>query len=583
MSAGLQRALTGLALVWVVLAALVIVVLVDSPWTDDPGQLNAFAPVISASFVFVGLFAWARRPENRTGALMVAVGFLWLVSTLIVARQPGLYITGWLFYVAPYAVILHLLIAFPSGRLEGRLERFLVAGSYLICVVFQVAEVLVFSPDGTCGCGLKARPNPIVLWPSDTAFDILAAVQSAVSVVALAAIGWLLAQRWRRASTAQRHVVTPVYGAAVLLVTTLILTLIADIFADQFATVENAVDVIGRLALAFVPFGFLIGLVRSRLSRAVAVSELVERLSAAPQRRRTLTEALADALADPTLSLAYRVGERYVDASGHEVALPDGGWTPVEREGRPVGAIVHSPDVAREDPAALRAVAGAAALALENERLDAELRARIEELRESRARIVRASDEGRRRLERDLHDGAQQRLVAIALTLRLARNRAAHDPAVAELLDEAAAELGAATDELRELARGIHPAVLADRGLEPAIGTLAGRSAVPVEVTEVPAERLPQSVEAAAYFVVAEALTNVARYAQASHASVSVARVNGSVTVEVSDDGVGGADPASGSGLRGLADRVAALDGRLEVSSPAGAGTTVRAVLPCGS
>jgi signal transduction histidine kinase len=154
---------------------------------------------------------------------------------------------------------------------------------------------------------------------------------------------------------------------------------------------------------------------------------------------------------------------------------------------------------------------------------------------------------------------------------------------LSELLDEAATELGAATDELRELARGIHPAVLADRGLAPAIGTLAGRSTVPVEVTAVPEDRLPQSIEAAAYFVVAEALTNVARYAQATHASVSVARVNGSVTVEVSDDGVGGADPATGSGLRGLADRVAALDGRLEVSSPAGAGTTVRAVLPCGS
>jgi signal transduction histidine kinase len=582
MNAGLPRALGALALVWVVLAALVVVVLVGSPWTDDPGQLYEFAPLISASFVGVGLFAWARRPENRTGALMVAVGFLWLIATLIVARQAEVYIIGWVLSAAPYAVIVHLFAAFPSGRLEDRLDKGLVALGYAVCSVFQVAELLVFSPHGDCDCGLKQRPNPLVVWPSDTVFDALVTVQTVISVLALFVLGWHLTQRWRRASTVQRHVLTPVYGAAVVLVGMLILTLCIDLIGG-LEGFENVVDVTGRLALAFVPFGFLIGLVRSRLSRAVAVSELVERLTTAQQRRRTLREALADALADPSLSLAYAVGDRYVDAAGHPVTLPDGGWTPVERDGRAVGAIVHAAEIAQEDPAALRAVASAAALALETERLDAELRANLEELRESRARIVRAADEERRRLERDLHDGAQQRLVALALTLRLARGRVNGDGDLGALLDEASAELAAATDELRELARGIHPAVLADRGLAPAIGTLAGRSPVPVEVLAVPEDRLPDSVEAAAYFLVAEALTNVVRYAQASHATVSVARVNGSVTVEVRDDGIGGADPAAGSGLRGLADRVAALDGRLELTSPAGAGTTVRAVLPCAS
>jgi signal transduction histidine kinase len=270
-----------------------------------------------------------------------------------------------------------------------------------------------------------------------------------------------------------------------------------------------------------------------------------------------------------------------VDAEGHPVTAPDGGWTPVERDGRPVGAIVHDPALTAEQPEALRAVAGAAALALDNERLEVELRARIEELQESRSRIVRATDEERRRLERDLHDGAQQRLVSLALMLRLARGRA--DGEVAALLDEAMAELQQATNELRELARGIHPAILADRGLAPALNAPAGRSPVPVELGELPDERLPAGVESAAYFLVAEALTNVARYAQASHAEVDVRRRNGEVTVEVRDDGVGGADPAAGTGLRGLADRVSALDGRLDVDSPAGAGTTVRAVLPCGS
>jgi signal transduction histidine kinase len=217
----------------------------------------------------------------------------------------------------------------------------------------------------------------------------------------------------------------------------------------------------------------------------------------------------------------------------------------------------------------------------ENVRLDAELRERLEELRESRARIVRAGDEERRRIERDLHDGAQQRLVSLALQLRLARSKASGE--AAELLDEALEELAAATAELRELARGIHPAILSDRGLDAAVRALAARAPVPVEVRGIPEERLPAAVETAAYFVVAESLTNVARYAGAEHAEVAVARANGSVVVEVHDNGCGGADPASGSGLRGLADRVAALDGRLEVDSPAGAGTTVRARIPCES
>ena len=193
-----------------------------------------------------------------------------------------------------------------------------------------------------------------------------------------------------------------------------------------------------------------------------------------------------------------------------------------------------------------------------------------------------AADEERRRLERDLHDGAQQRLVSLALNLRLAGAKLDSDPAAAkELLEETATELGEATTELRELARGLHPAVLSDRGLRPALEALAGRAPVPVELAEPPAERLPAAVESASYFVVAEALTNVARYARASHAEVSVSRSNGQVEVEVRDDGVGGADPRAGSGLRGLADRVAALDGRLEVVSPRGGGTTIRAVIPC--
>jgi signal transduction histidine kinase len=216
-------------------------------------------------------------------------------------------------------------------------------------------------------------------------------------------------------------------------------------------------------------------------------------------------------------------------------------------------------------------------------RLDAELLARLEELRASRARLVEAGDTERRRLERDLHDGAQARLVGVALLLGHARRRTDDDPAeVAELLDRALDELRTSLAELRELARGIHPAVLTERGLEPALHALAARAPVPVTLADEGGERLPGPVEIAAYFVVSEALANVAKYAQATEATVAIRRTNGLVCVEVSDDGIGGADATLGSGLRGLADRVAALDGTLLVESPAGHGTRLQAEIPCG-
>ena len=206
-----------------------------------------------------------------------------------------------------------------------------------------------------------------------------------------------------------------------------------------------------------------------------------------------------------------------------------------------------------------------------------------EELRQSRARIVTAGDEARRRLERNLHDGAQQRLVSLSLSLRLARSQFQKDPSAADAILEAAGEeLAHALEELRELARGIHPAILTDRGLQPALEALANRSSLPVELTQVPEQPLPAPVEAAAYYVVAESLTNVAKYANAKRATVRIVQDNGSAVIEVEDDGVGGANAADGSGLRGLADRVEALDGELTVESPPGRGTRVRAVIPCG-
>jgi signal transduction histidine kinase len=291
-------------------------------------------------------------------------------------------------------------------------------------------------------------------------------------------------------------------------------------------------------------------------------------------------EMLAESLGDRTVSIAYWLPdrERFVDEFGRPVALPEPGagraWTAVDRDGQRVAAIIHDASL-DTSPELVMAAAAASSLALDNERLKADLQARVEELRLSRLRIMEAGDAARRRIERDLHDGAQQQLVSLALDLRMLKARL-KDPAI----DDLSARLATALAELRELARGIHPAILTDRGLTPAINSLADRGTVPIKTDVEELERLPAPVEAAAYFLVAEALTNVARYAEASSARVAVRREGDELVVEVDDDGVGGVDPEAGNGLRGLDDRVAAVGGTLEIDSPIGDGTRVRARIP---
>jgi signal transduction histidine kinase len=296
-------------------------------------------------------------------------------------------------------------------------------------------------------------------------------------------------------------------------------------------------------------------------------------------------ELLAESLGDHSVAIAYWLPDRgmFVDESGQRVELPDPttgrAWTAVEQDGRPVAAIVHN--AALETTSELvQAAAAAAALAIDNERLKADLRARVEELRVSRLRIVEATDAARRRIERDLHDGAQQQLVALALELRLLRGRAGDREDLVTAVDGLSERLSSALAELRELARGIHPTILTDRGLAPAIDALAERTPVAVDATVEVTDRLSKPVEAAAYFVVAEALTNVVKYAQASNVEIAVRQVNGQVLVDVSDDGVGGVDVGAGSGLRGLQDRLAAVDGEMDIHSPPGAGTRLRARIP---
>jgi signal transduction histidine kinase len=327
---------------------------------------------------------------------------------------------------------------------------------------------------------------------------------------------------------------------------------------------------------------FFVGLLRMRLHRG-AVARLMVELGSLPSPAG-LRNAIARCLGDPSLEVAFWLPSdgRYVDAGGQPVdpgALSGQAVTVLEHDGNRLAALVHDPALL-DEPQLLDAVGAAAGLALENTRLQAELRAQLAEVRASRARLIAAGDAERRRLERDLHDGAQQRLLGIRLALQLARGRLADGTApVDALLAEADAEVVDALAELRALARGIHPAILTEEGLAPALAGLARRTPVPVQVS-VCRERLPAAIEAAVYYLAAEALANTVKHAHASQVSIDVARSNGRLAVNVADEGNGGAD-AGGAGLRGLRDRVEALDGQLQVDSAPGHGTRISALIPC--
>jgi signal transduction histidine kinase len=577
----LNRALAMLALAALLLGLLGAALILGSDHVAHRGAAAALGFAIGAAWIGTGLYVWWRRPETRFGALMTWVGFAWLLNAFSAANSAVIFTLAVLVSNVYLAAFLHLLLAYPDGRVSNPSRRRLAAGGYALSILGPVPALMFgFNANRVeCGC-----PSSIIdVSGNVTVGNVLDAATNAVAVGVVVYVLWVLVDRWREATPPQRRSMAPLLWSGVAL-----MVLVAGTFSAATVTgggdVTDVLALLSQIVFASVPFAFLLGLLRSRVVRADAVGELLLRLGEAPGTDG-LRGLLADALGDRSLQLVYWIDGRWVDRKGRPAVLPPHddparAWTPVELEGQRVGAIVH--DISLDEaPEIVGSVAAAAGLAVQNERLEAALSARLEDLRGSRARIVEAGLAERRRLERNLHDGAQQRLVALSLTLRMAQGKIHQAPDQAErMVGAAQEELTRALEELRELARGIHPAVLSDRGLQAAVEALAVRSPLPVRVVEVPGERLPEPVEAAAYFVIAEALTNVAKYADANEATVAVRRDDGHALVEVRDDGVGGADPARGSGLHGLADRVGALDGSLSLDSPPGAGTILRAQIP---
>ncbi|HEV7481517.1 MAG TPA: histidine kinase [Solirubrobacterales bacterium] len=489
----LRRALLALAALATLAGVGAAALILTSEHESSRGLAAALILSAAWGFAFTGLYAWDRRPGNNIGPLMTAIGFAWFFVAMTFSDNEVIFSIGIVGNTLAYAILIHLLLCFPDGKLEGRLNKCVVGLTYFVTTVLQALRFWFTVPanDGCDGC----PENPVLIAGHEGLSNAINLVQVTMAIALIAITVVVVFRRWRRSDASRRRALSPVVFTGGLAF--LILLVQLAIQPGVSKAVERVTYIAAVVVFACLPFAFLLGLLRSRIGKAEEITT---------------------------------------------------------------------------------------ALSAENEQLNAELQAKVEELRASRARarIVEAGYAERRRVERNLHDGAQQRLMALTMNLRLARDRLAEDPAATgELLDEAMEELGAATAELRELARGIHPVLLSERGLRAALGGLAERSPVPVELVATPAERLPAPIEMAAYFVVAEALTNVARYAEAGVATVRVERRDGAVEVEIRDDGVGGARIDAGTGLRGLEDRVGALEGRFGVSSRAGEGTIVKASIPC--
>jgi signal transduction histidine kinase len=576
-----------LSLVPLLAFALAELALVRPPFLESP-----IDPLFDASTGVVlamgGVVAWTRRPERRSGRLLVLAGYLWYVGSLYIVVPSGTLVPFLGFALRGYydPILAFVVLTFPGDRLARGLDRTAVRG-LLAAMVMRSAWRLAGPQTGA------DTPDPpwAALFPRSA--DLFVGIDTLLSLgvaLALLAVAIEIVRRWRRSRAGVRFVTDPVLAGGA------IWAAVASLYGSaDFLHLRLGIDLVPwdgpgwtaqYLLRTLGPLGLLLGALRLR-NRSAAVVALIAGRAAMP-RGPELERALRTAFDDPTLVLVYPDGaDGWATGDGTPTLLPAPGddrvATILEDDGRRVGALILDALLV-EDPSVVRTLAAFVRLAVDNDRLQGDLRGQLEEVRASRTRIVEAADAERRHVERDLHDGAQQRLVALAVSLRTIRTRLGSDAdsAVVSEVDAASGEVKAAIAELRELTRGLDPAILREAGLGPAIQSLADRSPVPVTVTLGLDAATPAPVERAAYFVVAEALANVAKHAGASSVTVSATREGDTLVLEVTDDGRGGADP-SGAGLRGLADRIAALDGAMRVSTATGGGTRLVAEIPCAS
>ncbi|MBS1885844.1 MAG: sensor histidine kinase [Actinobacteria bacterium] len=533
-----------------------------------PGWMAVIVPAVAVVYFGAGIAAALRRPANRMGPLMIFGGLVWLIAGLVNTGRAPLVAAGLIVQTVPLAIVVHLLHAFASGRIRGRASLATVAAGYFVCTAMQAPQFLFGGgPEGPATVlqvAYEPRVAEIAQWAQWAAGSVV--------MVTTAAILW---QRWRAVAPARRHGVAPVLGYGIFAVLSVPVSghfiselSVSDPWLPWAITAQLA-------AVAAVPLAFLATMLGGGFGRTLAIDELPARIAAGDGGRPSVTEALAATLGDPTLEFGLWLPARgaFVDAAGEPVAVPPErpGRVAVEVAGddaEPLGAIVYDATLIG-DRGLVEAAARVVALALDRQRLADDLR----------TRAVTARDDERRRLARDLHDGLQTRLLLLAMSANELREGPAAGAADRERLAQLERGLAGAVEELRTFAHGILPAVLVERGIYAAVDELAGSYPGVVErQIDLGAERPPAAVETTAYFVLSEALANALKHAGAERVRIGLARANGTLTIEVEDDGRGGAAPRGG-----IRDRVDALGGRIEVRSPPGGGTVLRAELPCGS
>lgn len=573
---GLSRSLgRALALVAGLSAMLTVLLLALLPLGDPANLPLLVLPAIFVIYVVAGLVAWVRRPRSGMGLLIVVAGLAVYAGSLFNTEVPALVAIGSVCATLMVAAIVHLLLAFPTGRLPDRLSVLLVVATYAVCLVLQ-APLYLLDGDG------PFPPFAIAHLPRAAAFFSL--LQTIVATALMIVVALVLWGRLRRADAAHRRVLVPLFSYGIF--TVLFMPLIA-IVMDRVLLIDPTFRGFAQLAvIAGIPIAFALGTVRGGFARTGELEELVAWLGAGGQTREPLATALERALGDPSLRLYFRTDDHdaFVDAEGHPAddatrSDPRRGWQPVVLDGREIGAIEYDAALV-SDADRVSAAGSVVAIEVDRERLTAELRASRRALLRSRERLVEASDRERRRVARDLHDGLQVQLVLLALEAQ--QIAAAPADAVAERATRLRIDIDTAAADLRALVSALVPAALIERGLEAAAEDLADRMPIPTRFeADLSGGALGDLVEATTYFVLTEALANVVKHARASVARVRLVRRDGRLRLDVEDDGVGGASMDAGTGLRGLADRVEAIGGTLSVTSLRGHGTHVRAEVPC--
>jgi signal transduction histidine kinase len=577
----------GVAVAWAVAGSTVLA---------HPVATGVLRGAVVASTVAVGCYLAYRRPESRFGLLLAANGFLFGLTALNAASDAVVFTLGRVVNVALWFSLVYLFLAFPGDTIRSARERRIVyaLGAATFAAWIPTLALSDRLPAGghfvNCVAACPANGLQVATVPSDVA-AVLRIAASAAAISLLVSAGVMLVLRMRAGGRLQRRT----FAAPLAAMTLLVISAAAGALLRESGASADLVDrvsAIGRVGALLLPFSFLAGLALGRVFVTETTGRLITELSAGSQSPGHARDLLARALEQPSLRLAFWLPERgqYVDTDG--VALPDSlelpgaSVTAIQRAGRPYAVVVHE-SALPEEREVVEVAGSSSVLALENMRLEAELRASIGDLRASRTRIVAVADSERRRVERDLHDGAQHRLIGLRVKLRLLEEASEADVTTrARLVHELEADAEAALEDLRSLVRGIYPPLLVDRGLRDALAW-AARSAPIATTLDVEAlHRYAPEVEAAVYFCCLEALQNAAKHAgSAARATVRVREIDADLVFDVSDNGLGFrcASAAESGGLRNMRDRAGAAGGTLEVTSAPGAGTLVRGIVPTTS